>query len=113
MRHLAGDDFEVYSAGTKPAHSGLSENAIIAMSEIDIDISHHRSKSLNEIPLGEMDYIVTMGCGVQCPYIPGIKIIAWEIPDPYGEGIERFREVREIIRERVEELLEVLREESK
>lgn len=108
LRHIAGDKYEVYSAGTSPASWGVSENAIVVMAEEGIDISDHTSKHLNDIPLEEMDIIVTMGCGVECPYYPGKKMVEWEIEDPVGRGLDTFQEARDTIEEKIDELIEDL-----
>jgi arsenate reductase len=108
LKNIAGDKFDIYSAGTHPASFGITEGAIVVMEEVEIDITDQWSKSLEDIPLPEMDYIVTMGCGVECPFYPGVEVIEWDIHDPYGEGIEVFREVRDTIMKKVQELKDEL-----
>jgi len=108
LRHLAGERFTPYSAGTNPASWGVTPEAIVVMDEVGVDISSRSSKGLTDIPLADMDYIITMGCGVECPYYPAVELIKWDIPDPYGEDIERFRAVREIIQEETQVLIERL-----
>ncbi|HID06021.1 MAG TPA: arsenate reductase ArsC, partial [Armatimonadetes bacterium] len=65
-RHFGDDAVEVYSAGSKPSGE-VDPNAIAVMREVGIDISKQRSKSIDEIPQVEYDFIVTMGCGDACP----------------------------------------------
>ena len=60
---------------------------------------------MNDLPSIEMDYLVTMGCEETCPAVLAKKIIEWEIPDPKGKSIEVFREVRDLIEDRVRVLL--------
>ena len=95
---------EVYSAGSRPS-SAIDPLVIEVMKEKGFDLSSKRPKSLNELPPVEMDYLVTMGCEETCPAIPAKKIIAWEIPDPKGKSIDVFREVRDLIEDKVRGLL--------
>jgi protein-tyrosine-phosphatase len=102
---LGQEKVEVYSAGSRPALM-IDPMVVEAMKEKGIDLSDKRPKSLNDLPLVEMDYLVTMGCEETCPAIPAKKIIEWDIPDPKGKSIEFYREIRDIIRDRVETFLE-------
>jgi arsenate reductase len=76
------------------------------MKEKGIDLSSKKPKSLNDLPPVEMDYLVTMGCEKTCPAVLAKKIIEWEIPDPKGKPIDFFREVRDIVENRVKNLFE-------
>lgn len=96
---------EAYSAGSRPS-SEIDPLVIEVMKEKGIDLSSKRPKSLNDLPQVEMDYLVTMGCEETCPAIPAKKIIEWEIPDPKGESIDVFREVRDLIEDKVKALFE-------
>jgi len=71
LRHIAGDRFEVFSAGTRPV--GLNPNAVTAMAEIGIDISKHRSKSVDEFAGEQFDYVITVcdSAKESCPIFPG------------------------------------------
>ena len=95
---------EVYSAGSSPS-SQIDPLVIEVMKEKGIDVSEKRPKSLNDLPSTEMDYLVTMGCEEVCPAVLAKKIIEWEIPDPKGKSIGTFREVRDMIEEKVRHLL--------
>ena len=109
LRHLAGDCYDVMSAGTEATH--VRPLAIRAMEEIGIDISGQESKTLERY-LGEpFDYVITVcdDANEACPVFPGARRrLHWSFPDPSKaeggeeERFEVFREVRELIRERVE-----------
>jgi arsenate reductase len=103
LRHEAGDRFEVFSAGTKP--SRVRPEAIEAMAEIGIDISKHRSKSVDEFVGQNLDYVITV-CGnanETCPVFPGaIKRLHWPFDDPAAmEGAAAFRRIRDQIHARI------------
>jgi protein-tyrosine-phosphatase len=103
-RKFGGDEFEVFSAGSKP--SGIvNPDAIKVMKEIGIDISDQTSKGFELLPYNKFDYIVTMGCKDVCPYFPAKESIDWQIRDPKGEELDVFRRVRDEIGVRVKELL--------
>ena len=102
---LGGENVEAYSAGSKP--SGIvNPKAIAAMKELGYDLSKHDSKSLKEVEqFAPFDAVVTMGCGDACPWMPAKKFIDWEIPDPKNMEPSKFNEVRDLIRNKVKELL--------
>jgi arsenate reductase len=95
---------EVYSAGSRPT-SKIDPMIIEVMKEKGIDLSSKRPKILNDLPSIEMDYLVTMGCEETCPAVLSKKIIEWEIPDPKGKPINIFREVRDLVEDKVRTLL--------
>ena len=102
---MVGDDVGVYSAGSKPSGK-INRKAVAAMKEIGYDLTKHHSKSLNEIKqFAPFDVVVTMGCGDACPWMPAKKFIDWEIPDPKEMDEGNFREVRDLIKDKVNELL--------
>jgi len=96
---------EVYSAGSRPSLE-IDPLVIEVMKEKRIDLTAKRPKGLNDLPPIEMDYLITMGCEETCPAIPSKKIIEWNIPDPKGKSIDVFREVRDIIQDKVKALFE-------
>ncbi|MBZ5510202.1 MAG: arsenate reductase ArsC [Acidobacteriia bacterium] len=103
LRHLAGDRFEVFSAGTKPA--GLNPNAVKAMREVGIDISAHRSKSVDEFAGQQFDYVFTVcdSARESCPVFPGSgKRLHQSFEDPAAAPPEQqlavFGKVRDQIR---------------
>ena len=102
---LGKGEIEVYSAGSRPS-SQIDPPVIQVMKEKGIDLSSKRPKSLNELPPMEMDYLITMGCEETCPAIPSKETIEWNIPDPKGKSIEVFREIRDLIEDRVRSLLQ-------
>ena len=95
-----GDDVEAYSAGSRP--SGLvNPKAIESMREIDYDLSTHASKSLDDLPDVTWDFVATMGCGDECPFIRAERREDWQIPDPRDMSPVEFRKVRDEIEEKV------------
>jgi arsenate reductase len=102
-----GQDVECASAGSRPA-SRVQPDTVAVMGEVGIDISGARPKGFKGLPDLRYDYLVTMGCEVVCPFLPGAKEVKWEIPDPYGRGIDEYRRVRDIIHRQVRDLLESL-----
>jgi arsenate reductase (thioredoxin) len=103
-----GNDVECASAGSEPA-TAVQPDTIVVMREVGIDIAKARPKGFKDLPDLKYDYLVTMGCDVDCPFLPGTKVVQWEIPDPSGHGVEEFRRVRDIIRAEVTRLLSDLR----
>lgn len=95
-----GDDVEAYSAGSRP--SGLvNPKAIESMREVDYDLSTHASKSLDDLPDVTWDFVATMGCGDECPFIRAERREDWQIPDPKDMSPVEFRKVRDEIEEKV------------
>jgi len=103
-RMHGGRDVEAVSAGSRPSGT-INPRAIAAMADRGYDLTSHRSKSLQEIPAGEYDYVVTMGCGDTCPWVPAKHREDWAIPDPRNLGHADFATVRDDIERRVLELL--------
>ena len=107
LRHDGGERFEVHSAGT--IASFVRPQAIEAMREIGVDISGHRSKSVDEFRGQEFDFVITVcdHANESCPVFPGkTKRIHWSFDDPAESGdIELFRRVRDEIRERLGEFV--------
>jgi arsenate reductase len=107
IRHEAGDVFDVFSAGTHPAH--VRVEAISVMNEIGIDISTHRSKSVDEFVGQPFDYVITVcdHANEVCPVFPGTKRLHWSFADPAAvQGSEKirtfaFREIRNQIHARI------------
>jgi len=108
LRHLAGDQIEVRSAGSAPADS-INPVAVAAMAEVGIDITANTPKILDYATAEASDVIITMGCGDVCPAFPGKRYEDWKLDDPAGQGIDAVRPIRDDIRRRVETLLADLR----
>jgi arsenate reductase len=113
LRHLAGERFDIESAGTR--ESFVREQAIEVMSELGIDISSHRSKSLDEFLDKPFDIVITVcdNANQSCPTFPGrVERFHWSFDDPAeatgteAEVLHTFRRVRDEIRSRIIELLE-------
>ncbi len=103
-KRLGSDVLEVYSAGTEE-YPEVKPGAVQVMEESKIDMSEHYPKLLTDIP-EEIDILITMGCGVVCPYVPSQHQEDWGLEDPSGGPIEDFRNTRDIIKEKVEDLIE-------
>ena len=112
LRDLAGDRFEVASAGVSPTQ--VRPEAITAMREVGIDISHHRSKSVDEFAGQKFDYVITVcdNAREQCPVFPdATRRVHWSFDDPAaaaGDAEARlsvFRRVRDEIRARLGEFV--------
>jgi arsenate reductase len=103
-RMLGGSTVEAYSAGSKPS-GVINPKAIEAMRELGYDLTAHGSKSLSELPNVEYDFVATMGCGDECPYILAKNRTDWALPDPKHLSPEEYRLVRNQIRESVREML--------
>ena len=88
------------SAGTTPAER-VHPEVVEGMRELGIDLSDRRPQLLTRELAERADLIVTMGCGDQCPYIPGKRYLDWELPDPKGRPIEEVRATRDEIARRV------------
>src|SRR5262245_40911522 len=99
--------FEAHSAGSRPSGT-VNPTAIKAMSEVGYDLSKHKSKSLGEVPDAEFDFVITMGCGDECPFVRAKKREDWKIPDPKEFPLARFRETRDLIETKVKALLQEL-----
>ena len=106
LDHLAGDRIEVLSAGSAPA-STLNPAVIEAMSEIGIDLIERGAhpKILDPDVVQRCDVVITMGCGDNCPFFPGVRYLDWVLEDPAGQGVEAVRPIRDEIERRVRELI--------
>ncbi len=103
-----GDKVEAYSAGSTPSGK-INPKAIAAMKELNYDLSVHHSKSLDEVrQFAPFDVVVTMGCGDACPWMPAKQFIDWQIPDPKNMDHDEFNKVRDLIGEKVKQLLNIL-----
>lgn len=92
------------SAGTNPGPH-VHPEVLTVMRDIGLDLSNARPQKLTEDLARDASLLVTMGCGDKCPYIPGLKIDDWPLPDPKGQPPERVAQIRDEIKGRVEALV--------
>jgi arsenate reductase (thioredoxin) len=92
------------SAGTQPA-ARVHPEVMEVMKEAGIDLSAARPQKLTEALARDAHLLITMGCGDECPYVPGLRRDDWPLQDPKGQAPGRVREIRDEIRARVEALL--------
>jgi arsenate reductase len=104
MAKMGGDRVVVRSAGSAPKES-ISLVVIEAMAEVGIDITQEFPKPLTDEVVRASDAVITMGCGDSCPVYPGKRYEDWVLNDPFGQGIESVRVIRDEIKARVEALL--------
>jgi len=104
MRHLAGDQVEVFSAGSDPAES-VNPAAVGVMAEVGIDISGQSPSRWTDDQIRSVDVVVTMGCGDTCPVFPGVRYVDWPLSDPAGKPVDEVRPVRDEIEVKVRGLL--------
>jgi len=93
------------SAGTQPG-SRVHPEVITAMREVGVDLAGASTTKLTPELAQQAQLVVTMGCGDQCPYVPGATRDDWPLEDPKGQPIERVREIRDEICDRVQALIE-------
>lgn len=110
-KHYGRGIIEVASAGTQPAEA-VAALSIEVMKEKGIDISGQHPKILTIEMINEADIVISMGCGVEetCPLPLRNDIIDWGLDDPYGQPIEKYREVRDEIETKIKALIEELNE---
>ena len=108
-KRLGNGRVEAWSAGSSPLGRIVPETFAV-LEEKGISLDGHRSKGLKDVPVNDMDVVVGMGCEVVCPVPAGFKgrVIEWNIPDPYGRGMDNFRSVRDLIDRQVRSLLDDL-----
>jgi protein-tyrosine-phosphatase len=104
LKKMAGDRIEIRSAGTQPKNE-INPVAIEAMAEVGIDISNQTPKVLDDEAVKASDYVITMGCGDECPWFPGKTYLDWVLDDPAGQGLDSVRPIRDTIREHVAALV--------
>jgi arsenate reductase len=92
------------SAGTEPADR-VHPEVVEVMRELGIDLADRTPRKLDRAAAERADVVVTMGCGDECPYVPGKRYIDWDLPDPKGRPVEAVRATRDEIARRVRELV--------
>ena len=93
------------SAGTDPGPH-VHPEVVTAMREVGVDLTATSTTRLTPELASQVQVLVTMGCGDQCPYVPGAERDDWPLADPKGQPIEKVREIRDAIRDRVRALIE-------
>ncbi len=106
-KKLGQGKIEAFSAGSNPSGK-VEEMAIRVMKEKGIDISGQRPKGFGDLKEKDFDYVVTMGCGDVCPFVPAKERIEWDILDPKGKSIEAFRNTRDVIEREIRQFIENL-----
>ncbi len=102
-----GGQVEAVSAGSRPS-GRVNPKAVAAMKEVGYDLTTHQSKGLDEFNGQEFEVAVTMGCGDACPLVRAKQRQDWHIPDPKEMPPTQFKEVRDLIEQKVKELLAAL-----
>jgi len=92
------------SAGTTPGER-VHPQVVEVMAELGIDLADRTPHKLTREDAEWADVVVTMGCGDECPYVPGVRYVDWDLPDPKGQPVEAVRATRDEIARRVEALI--------
>jgi arsenate reductase len=92
------------SAGTSPGDR-VHPEVVAVMQEERVDLSGARPRKLTAELAEQADLLITMGCGDECPYVPGLRRDDWPLEDPKGQPIARVRAIRDEIRDRVQSLI--------
>lgn len=101
-KHLRGEEFDFYSAGTETKPQ-INQDAVRIIKQLyDIDMSNQYSKTVDDIPTP--DIVISMGCDVGCPFVDGGFDDNWGLPDPTGKSDDEFIKVIEIIKSKILEL---------
>lgn len=103
-RQHGKDVIDAWSAGSKPSGK-INETGIAVMYEKGVDLTTHHSKGLTDLPKQQWDYVITMGCGDACPFVPSRRTEDWGIPDPKHLPLDEFRKVRDLVEMKVKELI--------
>jgi protein-tyrosine-phosphatase len=98
---------QAFSAGTTPADH-IHPEVVEVMRELGLDLSGRVPKRLSDQLAEQADIVITMGCGDECPYVPGKRYIDWDLPDPAGQPIEQVRAIRDDIAHRISGLVDEL-----
>jgi arsenate reductase len=104
FERAASGRHEAESAGTTPGDR-VHPAVVEAMRELDVDLGDAKPRKLSREMAERADVVVTMGCGDECPYIPGKRYLDWDLPDPKGLPLDEVRRIRDDIAGRVEALV--------
>src|SRR3954453_15607758 len=103
FERAAAGRHEARSAGTTPAER-VHPEVVEAMAQLGIDLAGRRPRALSREDAEWADVVVTMGCGDECPYVPGRRYVDWDLPDPQGRSLEEVRATRDDIEARTRAL---------
>jgi arsenate reductase len=103
FEQAAGGRHHGLSAGTTPGER-VHPEVVEVMRELGIDLVDRKPQLLTRGLAEQADLVITMGCGDECPYIPGKRYLEWDLPDPAGRPVEDVRAIRDEIAQRVREL---------
>ena len=92
------------SAGTEPG-ARVHPEVLTAMREVGVELEGIAPQKLTDALAATASILVTMGCGEACPVVPGLRRMDWPLEDPKGKPVERVREIRDEVRQRVDEML--------
>jgi arsenate reductase (thioredoxin) len=107
FQRAAGGQHESRSAGSRPAER-VHPEVVEALLEVGIDVSRNRPRKLERSDLEWADSVITMGCGDECPVVPGKRYADWDLEDPAARPLAEVREIRDEIGRRVTRLLQTL-----
>ena len=93
------------SAGTRPA-ARVHPEVVEVMREVGVDLAGATPRLLTTEVAAGAQHLITMGCGEECPFLPGVRVHDWQLDDPKGQPPERARVIRDQIRERVQQFVE-------
>jgi arsenate reductase len=104
FERAADGEHEARSAGSRPAER-VHPEVVAVMDEVGIDLSGRMPRGLEPADAEWADVVVTMGCGDECPVVPGKRYVDWDLGDPAGRSVEDVRRIRDEISRRVDALL--------
>ncbi|HEX3979128.1 MAG TPA: arsenate reductase ArsC [Solirubrobacteraceae bacterium] len=107
FQRVSGGRHQALSAGTTPADR-VHPEVIVVMRELGVQLAHRAPQQLTPELAAQADVVVTMGCGDECPFIPGKPYIDWDLTDPAGRSRDQVRAIRDDIDERVRALVNEL-----
>jgi arsenate reductase len=107
FEQAANGRHQALSAGTTPAEH-VHPEVVLVMRELNVDLADRTPQLLTRELAERADLVVTMGCGDQCPVIPGKTYLDWDLSDPAGQSLERVREIRDDINKRIHQVVDQL-----
>jgi len=98
---------KAYSAGSSPAKI-IDPRTVEVMKEKGIDLTNKKPTSFDSLLSENFDFMITMGCKDTCPITPKEKTIKWDIEDPKGHSVQKYRDIRDLIENKVKKLIKEL-----